>query len=301
MEAGVRKIALLRSVAIPGSPTDEAMMQQLARHGFVEGRNLAVIGGKGDEVFPDPDQARAAVQRWQREGVDVILAYSTAGAEIARDHARGTHVVFLVNDPTAAGFVADEKRPDGTMTGVTFRVPADRMLALARRIMPGLERIGLPYPPADPAAIPNRDEFALAAQDQGLQLVSEPFSDEDDLARAVDVLVQAGGAQMLLASVSPTATRALPRLAESASRHRIPFAANVGTAEPALLTLAPDGRAIGGQLGRQVGRLLNGASPAAVPVENPRQFRLTLNEAVAAELGIAIPPDVMREADDVRR
>lgn len=187
------------------------------------------------------------------------------------------------------------------MTGVTFRVPADRMLSLARRILPGLQRIGMPYPPSDPAAIPSRDQFLLAAQAQGLQLITEPFSDQDDLGRAVGVLVQEGQVQLLLASVSPTATRALPQLADQAERHGVPFAANVGTADRALLTLSPEGRAIGRQLGRQAARLLNGATPASVPVENPQRFELALSEKVAAEMGITLPADVLREADVVRR
>lgn len=275
-------------------------MDELARHGFVEGLNLTVIGGKDDEVFPDPADARTAVEQWRRDEVDVIVAYSTAGAEIARDGAPGTNVLFLVNDPTVAGFVDDESRPNGSMTGVTFRIPADRMLSLARRILPALQRVGLPYPPGDPAAIPSRDQFTRAAQEQGLEILTEPFSDGADLARAVAVLVQ-NRVQLLLASVSPTATRALPELADAAAVFRVPFVANVGTADRALLTLSPDGRSIGQQLGRQAARLLNGATPAAVPVENPKRFRITLSEKAATELGITLPEDVLREADVVHR
>jgi putative tryptophan/tyrosine transport system substrate-binding protein len=299
-DSDVKKIAYLRSVATPESPLEQAMTEELTKRGFELGRNLTVLGGAGDEVFPDPEEAEAAVRRWQGQGVDVIVAYSTAGAEIARDHAADADVLFLVNDPKAAGFVTDEQRPEGRMTGVTFRVPADRMLSLARRILPGLKRIGLPYPPGDPAAIPSRDQFAQAAQDQGMELIAEEFSDATDLSRAVTKLVTVDGAQLLLASVSPTATRAIPQLADAAALYHIPFAANVGTAERALLTLSPDSRSIGLQLGRQAARLLNGASPASVPVEDPRRFNIGLSQKVARELRITLPPDVVREADVVR-
>lgn len=301
VEDGSHKIAILRSVATPDSPTEAAFLNELADHGFVSGRNLKILGGTGDEIFPDPREAEAAVERWEGQGVKVIVAFSTVGAEIARDHAPGANVLFLVNDPVAAGFVGDETSPDGRLTGVTFRIPADRMLSLARRILPGLPTAGLPYPPDDPAAIPNRDRFLDAAAAQGLELVTEEFSGEDDLARAVGVLVQERGAQMLLASVSPTATSALPQLARAATSFGVPHIANVATAEGALMTLSPDGRSIGEQLGRQAVRLLNGASPSSIPVEDPRRFQLTLNESVAETLNIPIPPDVMREADLVRR
>jgi putative ABC transport system substrate-binding protein len=299
-DPGVKKIAYLRSVATPDSPVDEAFIAELLQRGFVEGENLAILGGSGTDVFPDPAKATEAVKEWEEEGVDVIVAFSTSGAEIARDHAPGAKVLFLANDPQAAGFVKDERRPEGRMTGVTFRVPADRMLSLARRIIPGLRRIGLAYPPGDPASVPSRDQFALAAQEQGLELISEEFTDAADLPGAVAKLVQEGGVQLLLASVSPTATRAIPQLAESASAYRIPFAANVATAEQALLTLSPDSASIGSQLGRQAARLLNGASPASVPVEDPRQFHIGLSQKVAEGLGIQLPADVVREADVVR-
>ncbi len=192
-DSGVKKIAYLRSVATPDSPVDEALTDELLQRGFVEGENLAILGGSGTEVYPDPANATEAVEEWEEEGVDVIVAFSTSGAEIARDHAPGAKVLFLANDPQAAGFVKDERRPEGRMTGVTFRIPADRMLSLARRIIPGLRRIGLAYPPADPAAIPSRDQFAQAAQDQGLELIFEEFTDAADLPRAVGKLVQEGG------------------------------------------------------------------------------------------------------------
>ena len=299
-DSGVKKIAYLRSVATPGSPLEQAFIDELKLRGFVQGTNLEVLGGSGNEAFPDPAEAAAAVQQWQERGVDVIVAYSTTGAEIARDNAPDANILFLVNDPLAAGFVKDEQRPEGRMTGVTFQIPADRMLSLARRIMPGLSRIGLPYPPTDPAAVPSRDQFALAAQDQGLQLFAEEFSGSEDLPRAVGKLVQEHAVQLLLASVSPTATRALPELATASANHRVPFAANVGTAERALLTLSPDSKSIGSQLGRQAARLLNGASPASVPVEDPRRFQIGLSQRVAQQFGIRLPADVVREADVVR-
>ncbi|HEX2149756.1 MAG TPA: ABC transporter substrate-binding protein, partial [Actinomycetota bacterium] len=283
-----------------GSPLEQAFIDELKLRGFVQGTNLEVLGGSGNEAFPDPAKAAAAVQQWQEQGVDVIVAYSTSGAEIARDHAPDANILFLVNDPQAAGFVEDEQRPEGRMTGVTFQIPADRMLSLARRIMPGLSRIGLPYPPTDPAAVPSRDQFALAAQDQGLQLFAEEFSGSEDLPRAVAKLVQEDAVQLLLASVSPTATRALPELATASANYRVPFAANVGTAERALLTLSPDSKSIGSQLGRQAARLLNGASPASVPVEDPRRFQVGLSQKVAQQFGIRLPADVIREADVVR-
>lgn len=296
----VQTIALLRSVAGPDPSGIEAFREELAGNGFVEGQNLEILGAGEDELYPDPEQARAAVRRWLDRGVDLIVAQSTAGARIAADTAPDTNVLFLSNDPTLAGLVTDELSPDGRLTGVTYRVPEDRTLMLAGRIMPGLNRIGLPYPPEDPAALTHRQSVAAEAASQDLELLAEEFAGEEDLSRAVAEL-SSQGADLLLLSVSPTATRAVPTLVEAASREGIPIAANIDIAEDALLTLYPDSQALNEQLARQAVRLLNGASPSSVPVENPRRFVFTLNERVASRYGIELPADVVREADLVLR
>lgn len=291
----VHKLAFLRSVRPAGPSSETAFFLELAKHGFVVGDNLEIIGGSGDEVYPDPEEAAAAVRGWRDAGVDLIMAFSTTGAEIVREQAPETNALFLVNDPTAVGLVADEREPEANLTGVTFRVPADRTLALVQRILPESARIGLAYPPDDPAALPSRDAFVEAAQSLGLEILLEEFSDSGDVQRAVDALGDRG-VHVLLLSVSPTATRALPEFAGAASSRNLPFVSNIAN-DQALMTLSPDLEAVGQQHGRQAVRLLNGGSPAEVPVEDPRRFLLTINRAAAARLGIEIPGEVLREAD----
>lgn len=300
-EAQVHKIAFLRSVAIPNSLTDSALLAELSRHGFVKGRNLEILGGEGEEAYPDEAEAANAVSRWQSQGVDVVLAFSTRSVEIARAHAPQAAVVFLVNDPVVAGFVGQDGVSQEQMTGLTFRVPADRMFALMQRIRPGLQRVGLAFPPDDPAAVANREAFDREAQARGLQLVVEDFAGEEDIDRAVAVLVQQEQVGFLIASVSPTGTRALGRLGEAATAHGLPVAANVGTFEAAVLTVFPDSESVGRLLGRKVARILAGAVPEEVPVEDPNRYRIHLNERKALELGITLPPDLIREADHVLR
>lgn len=294
----VRTIAFLHSVRTPTSPATSVFKEELARNGFVESRNLRILGEGDGEVYPEPEEAAAAVRRWRDRGAEVIVAYSTAAARIAAETAPGVDVLFLSNDPTAAGLVKDEDRPEGSMTGVTFRVPADRTLMLARRIMPELRRVGLAFPPSDPAAIPSKDNFAAEASRQGLELITEEFSDESDVERAVLALGDQQ-VQVLLLSISPTATRALAQFAEAANAIGVPVVANIDASEVALFSLRPDSDALNRQLARQATRLLNGASPQALPVEDPRRFLLTLNQGVAARHGIDLPADVVREADHV--
>lgn len=295
----IHTVAFLRAVA--GAPsTEPAFVAELRQAGYEEGRNLRILAGDSNIAHPDPDEARRVAAGWAAQGVDVILALSSSGAAAARDGAPDTNVVFLSNDPVSAGLVDDESAPEGNLTGVTFRVPADRTFDLVSRIIPGLTTVGLAYPPEDPAAIANRDAFAAAADGLGVEFLAVPFSEPEGIEAAV-AEIAAQGAQALVISTSPVATRLLDETQAAAAAHRLPVIANTTLAEHALVSLSPDTDEIGRQLARQTARLLAGTRPSAIPVEDPRRFVLTLNAGTAAELGITIPDDVVREANEVIR
>lgn len=290
-------VAFLRAVG--GQPgTEPAFVAELRNAGFVEGRNLTVLAGDFDVAYPRPEDAAAAVAGWQEDGVDLIVALSSSGAMVAAETAPEIPILFLSTDPMATGLVDDEQRPEGNLTGATFRVPADRTLSLARRAVPGLTRVGLPYPPADPAALAHRDAVRSAADELGMELVTAEFTDGDDAAAAVDELA-AAGVDALLLSTSPVATRALAETEAASRRLRLPLIASSSVAEHFLVSFAPDTEELGRQLGRQAARILQGADPSSVPVEDPTRFLLRVSATAAAELGLTLPPDLVREANEV--
>ena len=291
-------VAFLRAVAGVAS-TEPAFLAALRGAGFVEGNNLTVLAPDADEAYPDPAEAAAAVEGWLDEGVVLIVALSSTGARVAADTAPDTNVLFLSTDPSATGLVTDEDSPEGNLTGASFRVPADRTLDLAQRAVPGLDVIGLAYPPADPAAIANRDAVAAAAESLGITLAEAEFTDGTDVAAAVAQLA-AQGADALLISTSPVATRALPETGAAAEANGLPVIANTSVAADfAILSLSPDTEELGRQLGRQAARLLAGEDASRVPVEDPNRFILTLSNLAAARRGITFSDGLVREADSV--
>jgi putative ABC transport system substrate-binding protein len=177
-------------------------------------------------------------------------------------------------------------------------VPADRTLSLAQRAVPGLDVIGLAFPPSDPAAIANRDALAAAADELGIGLELAEFEDATDVAAAVGRLADAG-VDALVVSTSPVATRALPETAAAAAARGLPVVANTTRADSAVVSLAADTDELGRQLGRQAVRLLAGEPASSVPVEDPNRFVLTLNQAAAAGLGLTLDDGLLREADTV--
>lgn len=291
----VKTVAFLRAVA--GGGSDGELLSELQRAGYEVGRNLQVLAADPTETYPDPKAAATAVAGWQRQGVDLIFAFSSRGALAARDASPDTEVVFLVNDPVAIGLVRTPDAPEDNLTGVTFRVPADRTLSLARRAIPDATRVGLIFSSTDPAAAPHRAAVAAAARTLGMALFQESFADDAGVAPAVARLL-ARDVDLVFISNSPTGIIARTRI-QAAVAGRVPIIANTAVVDFALLTLDPDVEELYRQLGRQAARLLDGSDPSTVPVEDPRRYRVILNRGVAKAFGIAFPADLVREADRV--
>jgi putative ABC transport system substrate-binding protein len=289
-------VGVLQAVASgpPGNLIDE-----LETAGFVEGENLTILGAGEDEAYPDPESAARAVRGWARDRLDLVLAFSTTGAQAAKEAAPDTTVLFLLNDPKAVGLVADEDRPEGRLTGVTFRVPADRTIALAHRVIPDLTTLGFLAPEADPAAAPHQAAVETAADEAGVTVVARTFSSEDDVGASLEALVE-GGVQAVLVANAPTAVRAIGTIQDEADARGIALVANTDLADQAVLVVTPDAGALLAQMGRQAARLLAGADVRDVPVEDPRAFLVVVNVARAEALGLpAVPEDVIRQADRV--
>lgn len=292
-------IAFLRAVP---AEDHEPLLRELRDAGFVVGENLTLLPDDPlGETYPDPEAAKRKVAEWIDEGVDFIYAFSSSGAQAAAEVTSEVPILFLVNDPTAVGLVDDEDAPSGNLTGATFRVPADRTVDLASRVIPGLEHLGILVSEGDPAAPPARDAALDAAEEAGLDLTVEMFAGEDDVERSIGVLAEAGVAAIHVVN-APTAVRLFPVIEPVATAAGIPLIANTDFAEGAVVILTPDTDELLAQLGRQGARILGGASPSEVPVEDPRQFRVILDAGKAAELGL--PPftdDLSRQADEVVR
>jgi putative ABC transport system substrate-binding protein len=291
-------VGFIRAVPSSSDEGQQLLLGELRTAGFTEDLNLTVLDADPGIAHPDPADAAKVAARWAAQGVDLIFALSTSGAMAAAQAAPDVPVLFISNDPSATGLVDNEAQPEANLTGVTFRVPADRTLSIARRTIPGLKRVGLVYPSEDPAALPHAAAVEKAAKSLGLKLEMANFTDETDAAAAVERLVRAN-VDAIFISNSPTAIRALEPIQAAADRNGIPTIANTSVATGAVVVLGPDTMELNRQLGRQAGRLLLGTDVSDVPVEDPRDFELILNAAIADRLGIKIPSSVLREADRV--
>lgn len=289
-------IGFLRAVGVARSDQD-VMLDELARGGWVEGDNLTVLGGDADVAYADADDTQAAARAMVEDGADLLIALASTSAIAARDADLGVPILFLVNDPVAAGLVTDERAPDGDLTGLSFQVPPDRTLDVLTSLG-GVERVAVLAPSDDPAADGYRADFMAAADQLGLEAVAVEFTDEDDADDAVRAAA-ADGADAIAVVSAPASVRAFPAIEAASVEARLPAIANTTVAEFALIVLSPDSEAVYRQLGRQATRLLDGTDVRDVPVEDPAEFVLTLRSSVADRLGVELPEELIARADEV--
>jgi putative ABC transport system substrate-binding protein len=271
--------------------------------GWIEGRTV-VIEWRYTEgsVERAPELAAELV----RLNPDVIVA---ASPPLVRAVQRATSsipvVMFAVADPVGMGFVASLARPGGNITGLTSSVPEGFMgkqLELVRETIPRASRVGLVVNAANPlnyAAAGSR-ELAEAAQALRLQLVPLEVRSADDLERTLT----AASLDRLDAVVvigDPLTFRHRKRIHELAMQNKLPTF--VPTPEyldgPGLLAYGPSLRDASRGAARYVDRILKGARPADLPVEQPREYRLVVNLRTAKALGLTVPPSVLARADEI--
>lgn len=278
----------------------DAFVEELRRQGFEVGSDVELLPEDPDQLYDDVEEAEAALDAWMRGDLDLVVAFSTPFAQLAAGVQGGAPGLFMVNDPVAAGLVQNPQRPEGRMTGVTFRTPADRTLDLASQALGGLERLGYLWPEGDPAVPGHREALLAAAEELDIAVTERSFDSASEIAAAVDELVAADVQAVALPNANAS-FRAREDLREALDGAGLPAIANSDLIDFAVLILTPDGAELRRQLARQAARILGGARVSSIPVEDPRKFVLIVNETKARELGLPeLPEGLVRQADVVR-
>ncbi len=300
--AKVARIGYLGSAG-PGTPVShllDAFRQGLRELGYVEGRNIAIEYRGAEGRFGRlPDLAAELV----RLRVDVILVGGTPAA-LAAKNATGTIPIVLagVGDPVGTGLVASLARPGGNITGLSFQTPelSAKQLELLKEAIPELSRVAVLSNPGNAGTAPMLRETELAARALGVQLRVMEVRSPDQFASAfARMRRERAGALLVLADPLFFLHRA--QLAELAAKSRLP--AMYGVTEHAqaggLMAYSPNFANLFRRAATFVDRILKGAKPADLPVEQPTRFELVINLKTAKALGLTIPPSVLIRADQV--
>jgi putative tryptophan/tyrosine transport system substrate-binding protein len=272
--------------------------EALRELGYVEGGNLIVERRYADNR---PDKLFALAAELVALRVEVILAVGTLGPLAAKKVTSATPIVMTnAGDPVGSGLVKSLARPGGNVTGVSFNTTelAAKRIALVKELVPAASLVGILWNESNPYSGLMFRESAAAAPFVGLRVQAASATRPNEIDAALDSLLGAG-MHALLAIEDPLTFAERRRIVAFALRHRLPFVSGLRHfAEDG--ALASYGAIVSEQLRRAatfVDRILKGAKPAELAVEQPSSYELVLNEQAARLLGLVIPPNVLVKAD----
>ena len=284
----------------PEHPNAIAFFEELHRRGYVAGRNLAV---ERRDAGGDPQRLALVAQEVVAWKPDLITASST-GPNLAIKAATATIPILMtgVGDPVQLGLVQSLARPGGNITGVAVIVPggfAGKQLQLLHEIVPGAKRIALLVNPNNNmnSALVSR-EARPAAEGLGVELRVVEVRVPADIEPAVEAAVrQRCDAMWVLGDPLLNG----PRIGALIARAGMPLMSFIRahTQSGGLVSYGPDLVDLYRRAGEIADRLLKGAAPAELPIEQPTKFELVVNVKAAKALGLTVPGSVLLRADEV--
>jgi putative ABC transport system substrate-binding protein len=288
-----------------GAPADtgvrlEAFRQGLRELGYVEGRSIAIeVRWAEGKVERLPDLAAELV----RLKVDVILASSTPVALAAKNATRTIPIVFAsAGDPVRAGLVASIARPGGNVTGLSLLAPelVARQLQLLKEAVPKASRVAVLSNPANPYTAVMVEETEAAARSLGVRVQFQGVRGADALDSAFTAIMrERPGAILTLFDPMLTAHRA--RIVELTNKNRLPamYPHREYAETGGLMAYGASLPDLYRRAATYVDKILKGAKPADLPVEQPVTFELVINLKTAKALGFTIPQSLLSRADEV--
>ena len=290
---------LLGGGLLPSSSDIQAFRQGLRELGYVEGQNIAI----DYRVQKRREPLAAMAAELVRLKVDVIVATSTGPAVSAQKATKTIPIVFAeVADPVGSGLVASFARPGGNATGLTSLTPdlGGKRLELLKEVVPKLSRVAVLWHSDGPGQKPQLDGMELAAN--GLRLGLQPMDarESNDFEALFHAATKAH-ADALVALSSPRFTSRRATIVALATKNRLPsvYVSSDWVEADGLMSYGPNSKDRWRRTSYYVDKILKGAMPADLPVEQPTKFELAVNLRTAKQIAVTIPPNVVARADRV--
>jgi putative tryptophan/tyrosine transport system substrate-binding protein len=284
----------------PGAANVATFRDGLSETGYVEGKNVAI-----EYRWAEGNYARlpALAAELVNHKVDVIAAMGGNPSPLAAKSATSTiPTVFTASDAVGVGLVASLARPGGNLTGIDIMAIElmPKRLELLSELVPQARVVALLVNPNNPLAERQTREVQEAAGARGLQLLVLKASTESEIDAAFASLVQQKTGALIVGA-DPFFGNQRGQLVALASRHGVPtidFFREFVTAG-GLISYGTSLPWVTRQAGIYVGKILKGAKPADLPVEQPTKFELVVNLQTAKALGLTVPPSILNRADEV--
>jgi putative ABC transport system substrate-binding protein len=278
----------------------EALRAGLRDLGYVEGKNL-VIEFRWSSTVEQMHEAAAELARMK---VDVIFATSSSETEPARRATSTIPIVFATHaDPVRVGHVSSLARPGGNATGLadiqTEITP--KRLEILKATVPRATRFGVLFSPTAPSYRPFLQAAEATGGKLGIELLTVGVSNVEDFDGAFAKMAHGRVGAVLVHGAALTARHNNPLLAELALKHRLPtmFGVRDNVVAGGLMSYAADHLDLTRRAAVYIDKILKGAKPADLPVEQASRYQLVINLKTASALGLTIPPSILARADEV--
>jgi putative tryptophan/tyrosine transport system substrate-binding protein len=277
-----------------------AFRQGLESYGWIDGQNIEIVARFGTS---NPDRNRASVAELLQLRPDVIVTSNSASVSALVQETRTIPIVFtIIPDPIAQGFVASLARPGGNVTGFTMveQAMASKWVELLKQVAPRINRVAMLDDPHTPLAAVFARSLGDAASLLGIQSTTVSVRDDAEIKQAIsDFAQQPNGGLILPPSVGLGAARTV--IIELAARHRLPavYSTRDRVTSGGLMSYGPDVLDLYRRSASYVDRILKGAKPADLPVQQPTKFELVINLKTAKTLGLDVPLHLQQLADEV--
>jgi putative ABC transport system substrate-binding protein len=305
--AGAQQSAKVRKIGFLGAESAatnqhffDAFREGMRDHGYIDGKNIIFVERWAEgrsERFPELIDELISLR------VEVILAVSAPAALAAKRGTATIPIVFIASDPLGTGLIASLARPGGNLTGFSLFLGdefSSKWLELLTAAVPNVSRVALLWNPTNPASSHYVSVLRDAAEKLSVVLHFESVNDPDQFERAFTAIV-AARAQALVVVVDPLTVRYRRRIVELATTNQLP--AMYGFREfvevGGLIAYGVNVPYLCRRAAVYVDKIIKGATPADLPVEQPTRFELVFNLKTAKALSLEIPPTLLARADEV--
>ena len=296
----VYRIGVLTLTYAPSTPPIEAFRQGLREHGYVEAQNIAL-----EFRFAEGTSTRlpALAAELVRLKVDVIVTQSNAATLAAKNATQTIPIVMaFAGDPVTAGMVGSLARPGANVTGLSLLTLelSGKRLQLLKEVAPKTTLVVVFWNPTNPSHVHFLRETEAAAQSLGLRLKTIEVRSPSELDVAFKAVTNARPSALISLGDGMLTANAV-RIVEFATKSRLPgvFANRVFPEAGALMSYGASPAANFRQAAAFVDKILKGAKPANLPVEQPTKFELVINLRTAKAIGLTIPPSLLQRADQI--
>jgi putative ABC transport system substrate-binding protein len=282
------------------SARTEAFRQGLRELGHMEGKNIVIEWRSGEGKF---DRLPALAAELVGLKVDVIVTSTTPAIQAAKQATSTIPIVTISADPVGTGLVASLARPGGNITGLSVVGPeiSGKQLELLKETLPKVKRVAFIWDPANAALTLRFKEVEIAARTLRLQIQSVEVRTPNELKSNLESATNKGAGGLV---VPPPMSLAYRRqIVDFAAKNRLPaiYEERESVEAGGLMSYGANITDLYRRAATYVDKILKGAKPADLPVEQPTKFEFIINLKAAKQIGLAIPPNVLARADRVIR